>query len=148
MTSLLINFDDLDPSDRADLEDLATSLVEPADHRSEWEGRWSKSFRALDALRSLINEFAAHDVLRWADGTPAGATASFDSDGEQTDTEFINISVLLPTKNTTGRFGAFVMFLVSDIDDLLPASERTAATCAEAVARALGDAVADACTAA
>ena len=68
---------DLDPSDRADLEDLATSLVEPADHRSEWEGRWSKSFRALDALRSLINEFAAHDVLRWADGTPAGATGRF-----------------------------------------------------------------------
>lgn len=148
MTSLLINFDDLDPSDRADLEDLATSLTEPADHRSEWEGRWSKSFRALDTLRSLINEFATHDVLRWADGTPAGATASFDSDGEQTDTEFINISMLLPTKSRTSRFGAFVMFLVCDIDDLLTASDRTAAGCAEAVARALGDAVADARTAA
>lgn len=144
MTSLLINLDDLDPSDRADLEDLATSLAEPADHRSEWEGRWPKSFRALDTLRSLINEFATRDVLRWADGTPAGAMASFDSDGEQTDTEFINISMLLPTKNRTSRFGAFAMILVSDIDDLLPASDRTAATCAEAVARALGDAVADA----
>lgn len=148
MTSLLINFDDLDPSARGDLEDLATSLAEPADHRPEWEGRWSKSFRALDALRSLINEFATHDVLRWADGTSAGPMASFDSDGEQTDTEFINISMLLPTKSRTSRFGAFVMFLVSDIDDLLPASDRTAATCAEAVARALGDAVADARTAA
>lgn len=148
MTSLLTHFDDLDPSDRAELEDLAAGLAEPDDHRPEWEGRWSKSFRAMDALRSLINTLTTHDVIRWADGTPTGAMASFDSDGEQTDTEFINISMLLPTKNRTSRFGAFVMFLVSDIDDLLPASDRTAATCAEAVARALGDAVADARTAA
>lgn len=148
MTSLAINFDDLTPAARAELEEAATALAEPDDFRPDWEGRWPKSYRAMDALRGLINTLTIHDVLRWADGSPTGVWASFDSDGEQTDTEYVSISMLLPNKNLTGRFGVFVTFLVSDIDDLLPVSERTAVTCAEAVARALGDAVADARTAA
>lgn len=98
--------------------------------------------RALDALRSLINLLGHYDVLRWEDGTPASPLAAFDSDGEQTDTESIFISVLLPTPGHSGRFGVFVSILISDIDDLLLASDCSAAGCARAVAQALTEAVA------
>lgn len=148
MAALTTRFDDLDPTDRDDLEEMAAALTEPADFRSDWEGRWASSFRALDGLRVLVNGLTSCGVFTAPDGSSTGVTASFDSDGEQTDTESITICMLLPMKNSTGRFGAFVMILVSDIDDLLPASERTATTCAEAVARALSDAVADARSAA
>lgn len=144
MTALAINLDGLDADEVADLESAADALAVPEDHNRDWEGRWSRSFRALDALRVLINTLTFHDVLRWADGTSAGVTASFDSDGDLTDTEFTNISVLLPTPPLTGRFGVFVTVLVGEIDDLLPASARTASTCAEAVAKALSEAVVDA----
>lgn len=146
MTALTANVNDLDADALAELEDVADLLAAPANFNPDWEGHWPRSYRALDALRSLINTLTSHGVLSWEDGAFAGVTAAFDSDGEQTDTESINITVPLPNRPMASRFSVFVTILVGDIDELLTASERTAAACAEAVAKALSEAVADART--
>lgn len=144
MTSLHIDFSSLEsePDSVEELDEAVAALDEPHDWRGL--GRWSKSFEALNALRDLVNAFANYGVFTWPDDEWVGLSASFDSDGECTETDGITITLLLPTKRLTGRFGVLIAVFISDIDDLFHGGGRTARERAEALAVVLNDAVADA----
>lgn len=139
MKTLSIDFSDLDPDALDEMEDIAELLAGPEGR----EPRWGRSFEALDGLRTLINALAGTGVVTWTGGEWAGLSASFDSDGECTDPDGITITLLLPVKRLTGRFGVFVAVFIADIDDLFEGRDLTARERAGVFADVLNDVVAD-----